>query len=780
MILFLCIFVGIFLVGDVSATEISACGTYAGNDSYELIKNINTTGTCLTFSGGDVLLDCNNYRIAGNSYIHSFFGTNSIGIRTSGSYENLTYRNCIIENYTFGVGVAGDTNVIIDNFTIYGKGSSNNTDAILTDGDTVGLRVYNSDIYDQYYLISTTGLGRGHQQVFINNTFYSLNRYNDNNDNNVSFIFINNIFKNPTTQYSKNGLLFMDNINVIDSIFENNTLFDYGVSGVFMDLINVSNFTFSGNSFGNSSRYFKSSTLLSLNGGDSINISNNLIYMNDSHVINLFSSDSNLTNIAIDGNYVRLYGSANIYGIALGSDSGGGPRTVINSTLINNYIYSDFGADGSRHTMMMKNNVNGIAHNNTVIGGYYGVVFKNNIDTSFYDNFLYNSSYAVFLDKGSRNCLIYDNDFRANSESNFVLYIYSDTQSSPVIYGFNDTYKNLNLTKNVGFTGTTVFIGFNASDTNFVNVTYSQAETVNLYSNMTRKWYYHAYANDSQGDPVEGVNISIEDPDNGEVSYYLTGSSGYTELIELTSYFKNNTASYYKGNYSINASYPGQSTISVSYNVTLEENNLENIFYFSNLNVPSSTTDTETPTSSSSSGGLPTYTITQSNLQQGYSKVLGKNWKIKFNMNNETHELKIDDIQNNSARITISSNSVTFNLSIKQTKKIDLNENGFYDVFVLLKTITGNSYYPRAEVFIKSINEIIPENQSNETAEDNSPNQQENQQEKEIKEIISEAIKDHKFIYLIVGIILITILITLSVLKFKPKKKNEFRKVYKR
>jgi hypothetical protein len=183
----------------------------------------------------------------------------------------------------------------------------------------------------------------------------------------------------------------------------------------------------------------------------------------------------------------------------------------------------------------------------------------------------------------------------------------------------------------------------------------------------------------------------------------------------------------------------------------------------------------EEESTTSSGGGLPTYTITQSNLQEGYSKILGKSWGLEFKIKNETHGLKIDDIQNNSATITISSNPITFNLSINETKKIDLEDDGFYDVSVLLKNITGNTYYRRAEVFVKSINEETSKIQSNipeeSNADENSNNQENN---KENKDIISEKIKDNKLIvYEIIGIILITIVIIFLILKFKSKKKRE-------
>ncbi len=98
-------------------------------------------------------------------------------------------------------------------------------------------------------------------------------------------------------------------------------------------------------------------------------------------------------------------------------------------------------------------------------------------------------------------------------------------------------------------------------------------------------------------------------------------------------------------------------------------------------------------------------------------------------------------------------------------------ENGFYDVSVLLKNITGNSYSPMAEVYIKLINEEV-QKKLNATKEDISSNQIGDNQNKEIKDTILENIKENKFLYGFIGIILIAIVITILVLKFKPKKKR--------
>jgi lysophospholipase L1-like esterase len=112
--------------------------------------------------------------------------------------------------------------------------------------------------------------------------------------------------------------------------------------------------------------------------------------------------------------------------------------------------------------------------------------------------------------------------------------------------------------------------------------------------------------------------------------------------------------------------------------------------------------------SSSPSGTQATiFYPTESNLVEGYSKSLGENWKLIFNIKNETHQLNIDNIIRDSVIITIKSEPLTFNLSIGETKQVDLDNDGVYDISVLLINITESSSSLKAEIMIKVVDEVI-------------------------------------------------------------------------
>lgn len=118
---------------------------------------------------------------------------------------------------------------------------------------------------------------------------------------------------------------------------------------------------------------------------------------------------------------------------------------------------------------------------------------------------------------------------------------------------------------------------------------------------------------------------------------------------------------------------------------------------------------TETPTTSSPGGGYPIYKPTQEQLKKGYEKILRKNYKIEFEFNNKTHELKLNEIiDDKTIQITVSSEPQIFDLSVNETKKLNLDEDGFYDLEIFLKSISGFSYWKKADLVVKFMQEEIP------------------------------------------------------------------------
>jgi 6-phosphogluconolactonase (cycloisomerase 2 family) len=125
------------------------------------------------------------------------------------------------------------------------------------------------------------------------------------------------------------------------------------------------------------------------------------------------------------------------------------------------------------------------------------------------------------------------------------------------------------------------------------------------------------------------------------------------------------------------------------------------------------TSDCFSSSSGSSSSDL-TFILNKEQLKNGYSKTLKKNWKMKFQLDNEFHELTLSEIYKKTVKIIVSSNPVTFNLSVNDIKKLDLDRDDSYDLQILLEDISDDE----ARIFIKEINEkikeIVPDSSYNE------------------------------------------------------------------
>ena len=122
-------------------------------------------------------------------------------------------------------------------------------------------------------------------------------------------------------------------------------------------------------------------------------------------------------------------------------------------------------------------------------------------------------------------------------------------------------------------------------------------------------------------------------------------------------------------------------------------------------------TTAEEDTTSQGGGGTPTFYPTESDLQEGYTKQLYTNWKLKFKVDSEEHQLKLDsfDKVNKTATVTVSSDPQTKTLLVGESWKVNLDNDSYYDLLVRLDNVTSI----RANVFIKNINESIPAEEVN-------------------------------------------------------------------
>lgn len=144
------------------------------------------------------------------------------------------------------------------------------------------------------------------------------------------------------------------------------------------------------------------------------------------------------------------------------------------------------------------------------------------------------------------------------------------------------------------------------------------------------------------------------------------------------------------------------------------------------------------------------HAIINSDLQKGLIQYLSQNDKISFNLENKIHELKINYITNESVSITVSSEPITLKLKINESKKINLNNDNYYDLSIYLRNILKSSENLEAVLIIKEINETIK------IIDEKLPKTTESQETKLIEENIPN--KYGYIIYLLIGSIILVMM----------------------
>jgi hypothetical protein len=255
------------------------------------------------------------------------------------------------------------------------------------------------------------------------------------------------------------------------------------------------------------------------------------------------------------------------------------------------------------------------------------------------------------------------------------------------------------------------------------------------YSSLLNQELYNAsfYCNDTAGNLNSSslifFNVDLSKPNVTSIS----PASGYSETASLSSIvFKYNASD----NLNITKCELILNNISVASNSSAINTTESNITYIlssgiyswqinctdeaGNIGNSSSRTLTisspvvaaaNSPGGGGSSGGSSTgiiYSVSFEQISSGVNKEIEKEDKIKFelnvNGNNEKHLIKIQSLSLNSATLTINSTPMTLTLGIGEEKKINLDSDNYYDLYLKLNSIINSS---KANLTIKAIYEKI-------------------------------------------------------------------------
>ncbi|MBR9704633.1 hypothetical protein GOV12_04420, partial [Candidatus Pacearchaeota archaeon] len=325
---------------------------------------------------------------------------------------------------------------------------------------------------------------------------------------------------------------------------------------------------------------------IELEGSNNSLIINNTLN-NQYNGIILFSSFNNiLTNITSNNNNysgVYLYSGSNnnltdiisnnngYYGTILYASSDNILTDITSNNNLNSGIYLYY---SSNNTLI------NITSSNNLIDGIFITDTSNNLLTNITAN--NNSVHGIIIGSSSNNSLtdITSNDnqdgihFSSNS-NNTLTKIISYNNDLHGIY-FTASSNNNIMDSNISNSGAYDIKSVSSSGNNyFINCSYDLLkENISANSELIRKWYYMTYVNDSDGNAVNGANVSAyNSSDNIEFSY-LTNISGWINRIEIIDYVNVGGNKNYYSNYTINATNI-TSTDEHTFNVTIEKNNLE-------------------------------------------------------------------------------------------------------------------------------------------------------------------------------------------------------------
>lgn len=356
-----------------------------------------------------------------------------------------------------------------------------------------------------------------------------------------------------------------------------------------------------------------------------------------------------------------------------------------------------------------------------------------------------------------------NNTFTNTSETNFTCISSNDENyllSNVTFYLWNSTDLIYNITEDIsGTENTTIFNYTFTHETNYL----WNCEAVN---NISSNYIYE----DNYTITYDITNFNITN---------LTESSVTTSSAIIswnTSEETNATISY--GSIETNATFSQNHTFSLTglsasttYNYNITSCDRANNCNFSNgtfatLDVTVNNEEVNLG-GGGGGGGSSTYTATQQEVNNGYSKRLSHGDKIKFTNQNQEHTLTMTSVRTTYAGITIQSDPVYLNLSIGESAKVNTTSPDYYDLIVKLEDISSL----RANITLKSTYEIIPS--SNPKLEATGNTQENITGSEETKPSEDSILPNKIFIGLVVLMIIIIVIIANYTLYKKVKDDDE-------
>jgi len=301
------------------------------------------------------------------------------------------------------------------------------------------------------------------------------------------------------------------------------------------------------------------------------------------------------------------------------------------------------------------------------------------------------------------------------------------TPSAPVNYGNYSGNLLLNFSIEDGF-GEISYVFFNvtnASNTEngtFVASNYTTTQwnaTIDTTQYPDGTYNITVWANDTVGNMNKSVTIHTLTFDNTKpVVGALTSVSATTSSVSFSSAVSDATTDVSSSACTVDR---GGATITGTGTRTISESGLDcgHTYEYTvtctdsagNNNYATASFKTSLCGGSGSSSGpsattwTSTYAVSSEQFTEGYTKELSSKNRMKFKIGNVYHHVGVKSITATKATIEIASDPLEIILEVGQDAKVDLDEDGVYDLYVVLNGIENN----KADLTVQSLDEVVPE-----------------------------------------------------------------------
>ena len=312
----------------------------------------------------------------------------------------------------------------------------------------------------------------------------------------------------------------------------------------------------------------------------------------------------------------------------------------------------------------------------------------------------------VISAEGSNTWTVYVNDSAGNQNSTSITF-FKDTIYPQISFGSGTSADNSNLSQS------NVYVSVSVTETNEDTITfllYNSTGQVNLnsYTNSTRTinwtnladaiYTYNVTINDTAGNSNTTARRTITLDTTAPIISFSCSKSSLTagETLRCSCSATDNIDPSPSVSYTANPSTSNTGTFTTTCSATDYTGN-------------SASSSISYNVESSGGGGYLNYGISSEDLANGHTRIMRKNWKMNFKINNETHTLLVKDITENNILVVLSSEPQEASLITGGEKKFELTGDNYYDLFVKLNSIKKSMFFSEANLTIQAINEEILE-----------------------------------------------------------------------